>query len=218
MSSKKGKSSLENDSARLKESRLQKITQLDEAISNLEKSLQQCRTHESQRVLLDSVSLGLYEEIDKLSKKAPAERLTDLALKQSNDIIRETKQLIDIDPYIQRLEEFVPAGDNPEHRDAVIVLRQIRQGLERYHNQLDSQIKLSRTRLNDAKGIKLVIQLSLENDDNIKAQDLQEYGVHISSEWFSEEYPRNFKFTMLERINIPEYFMGAVKRDHTKTE
>ena len=66
-----------------------------------------------------------------LTKKAPAESVTDLALNQINDVIRDVKELLQDDPYIQQLVEFIPAGDNPELRDALLVIGQIRQGLKR---------------------------------------------------------------------------------------
>jgi hypothetical protein len=78
--------------------------------------------------LLKSVSSGLYDELDKLCKKSPAEPITDLALTSVNEVIKETKQLIQNDIYIQRISEFIPAGDNPQLRDAVMVMRQITQG------------------------------------------------------------------------------------------
>jgi malonyl CoA-acyl carrier protein transacylase len=186
--------------------RTEQQAQIGEAIATLEARLQQCRQNQrKQLTLLDSVSLGLYTEIDKLAKKAPAEPVTDLALEQINDVIRETKQLVESDPYIQRLNEFVAAGDNPQHRDAVIVLRQIRQGLERFRIELDSLIELLSNRLKDAKHIQVAIQLYLTGVSPDK-DVLQEYGVYIASEWVSRTYPHSFNFTRLDRTNIREYF------------
>src|SRR5207244_5124813 len=112
--------------------------------------------------LLQSVSLGLYDEMDKLAKKAGADQVTDLALEQVNDFIRDAKALMTEDAYIQRYKEFVPAGDNPEYRDVVVVMRQLRQGLER----LDTNVSLLQARwkvpLADAKGVRVAVQLMLE--------------------------------------------------------
>lgn len=182
---------------------------MEEAITTLSNRLKQCIQNQKQLILLDSVSLGLYTEIDKLSKKAPAESVTDLALEQMNDVIRETKELIDSDPYIQRLNEFVAAGDNPQHRDAVIVLRQIRQGLERFRSQLDSLIGLLSSRLKDAKGIHIAIQLDLAYGSPIEHETLKQYGADLSQEWLSYGYPKTFNLTKLGSTNIKEYFNEA---------
>jgi poly-D-alanine transfer protein DltD len=83
------------------------------------------------KLLLSEVE-GLYEEMDKLAKKAPNEPMTALQLKIINSFIRKSKKLMSGDTIIDEVEVFVSAGDNPEYRDAVTVLRQVRQGLDRY--------------------------------------------------------------------------------------
>jgi hypothetical protein len=75
---------------------------------------------------------GLYEELDKIYKKAPEEQISNLTLDNVNNLIKDTKQMIEEDPYIDRIKEFVPAGDNPEYRDVIMVLRQLRQGMDRF--------------------------------------------------------------------------------------
>jgi poly-D-alanine transfer protein DltD len=82
--------------------------------------------------MLQSELTGLYDEMDKLAKKAPNEPITDLQLKILNSFIRKAKYLLSKDTIINEVEIFVAAGNNPEYRDVVTVLRQIRQGLERY--------------------------------------------------------------------------------------
>jgi hypothetical protein len=82
--------------------------------------------------MLFSEMTGLYDEMDKLAKKAPNEPVTNLQLKVLNSFIKKAKHLLSGDTIINEVEVFVAAGDNPEYRDAVTVLRQIRQGLERF--------------------------------------------------------------------------------------
>jgi hypothetical protein len=75
---------------------------------------------------------GLYEELDKIYKKAPEEQISELTVENVNQLIKDSKEIITEDPYIERIKQFVPAGDNPEYRDAIIVLKQLRQGLDRF--------------------------------------------------------------------------------------
>jgi hypothetical protein len=82
--------------------------------------------------MLVSEVTGLYDEMDKLAKKAPNEPVTTLQLKIINGFISKSKRLLSGDTIVDEVEVFVAAGDNPEYRDAVTVLRQIRQGLERF--------------------------------------------------------------------------------------
>ena len=64
---------------------------------------------------LKSFTAGLYDEMDKLSKKAPSATVSDLGLNRVNRAIKQAKDLMGaFDVYAAELAEFVPAGDNPE--------------------------------------------------------------------------------------------------------
>jgi len=79
--------------------------------------------------------------MDKLAKKAPSAAVSDLAMNRVNRAIKQAKELIGpFDIYAAELAEFVPAGENPEVRDALLVLREITQALQR----VDEKFKLGR--------------------------------------------------------------------------
>jgi len=86
---------------------------------------------EAQWRLFASELKGLYEEANKLSKKGPATRISDLELSSVNNIIGLVRKFLKGDPFIDRLAEFVPAGENPEYREVVLILRQLIQGMNR---------------------------------------------------------------------------------------
>ena len=90
--------------------------------------------------VLQSEIAGLYDEMDKLAKKAPNEPVTNLQLKIVNSFIRKAKLLLTGDNIIDEVEIFVSAGDNPEYRDVVTVLRQVRQGLERFKRSEERRV------------------------------------------------------------------------------
>jgi hypothetical protein len=96
---------------------------------------QQAQAFKNQWMLLASELEGIYIEIDKLSKKSPAARVSDLELAGINDLVNLVKQLLQSDPFIDKLKPFVPAGENPEYREGLIVLRQMIQGMNRYAPQ-----------------------------------------------------------------------------------
>jgi hypothetical protein len=85
--------------------------------------------------LLKSELDGIYEEIDKLCKKAPREPASDLQTKVVNRLIKRNKRFLVGDSMIDEMSSFIPAGDNPEYRDVLTVLRQLRQGLSRFHEK-----------------------------------------------------------------------------------
>ncbi len=82
--------------------------------------------------MIKSDLIGLYEEVDKLVKTLPKEPITPLQLKIANDLLGKAKALLSGDTTIDQIEIFVDAEMLPEYRDVIIVLRQIRQGLERF--------------------------------------------------------------------------------------
>src|SRR5438132_13030626 len=75
---------------------------------------------------------GLYVQFDKLTKKAPGDHLTELALETVNDAIRDSKTLLRGDPYVDRVKEFDPAGETPQNSDVLLVLSTLRTALERF--------------------------------------------------------------------------------------
>ncbi|MBD1870242.1 hypothetical protein H6F95_23710 [Cyanobacteria bacterium FACHB-471] len=187
--------------------RKQQLLEIQNVIAVIEPRLQRVVEYQkSQLNLLESVSLGLYDEIDKLSKKAPVEPVTDLVLEQMNEVIRETKELVANDPYVQRLQEFVPAGDNPQQRDAVVVMRQVRQGLARFRQQLDPLTKQLGGYLTDAKVIEKALRIYLEGHELVSYEKLRSCNLDVSNEWLTHGYPQNFDFRKLDEIDITAYF------------
>jgi hypothetical protein len=86
----------------------------------------------ARHIALSSYVDGLYVEVDKVAKKSPRDELSDLAVQRVNRAIRDAKSILDgFDEYVSDLAEFVPAGDNPEARDAVLVLSEIKAALSR---------------------------------------------------------------------------------------
>ena len=161
----------------------------------------------SQHKLLSSVSLGLYEEVDKLAKKAPAEPVTDLVLTQVNDVIREIKGLVKDDPYVQRLQEFVPAGDNQEQRDFVVVLRQLRQGLQRFEEAITPKITDFSNKLEEATTIKLALRIFIDGKRQVSPDDIDKFSFGHSDIWFSGHFgDEHFNWDRLDKIDFETYF------------
>lgn len=207
MARKRSDSNNTSETARVRQLRSEQLKQVREVIAASDAQLKEVYKEYSDKLsLLESVSHGLYEEVDKLSKKSPGMPITDLVLTQLNDIIKETKQLAKDDPYVKRLNEFVSAGDNPEQRDAVVMLRQVRQGLERYKQQLNPLISKLKGRLNEAKAIEIALRALLEENVHMKKDEFSKHGAHLDSIWFNDEYPYYFNSRRLDAIDIPSYF------------
>lgn len=181
--------------------------------TTLEEKLQQCEENARQYQLLKSVVEGLYVEIDKLTKKAPAELVTELALEQINNVIKDTKDLMQDDPYIQNLKEFVPAGDMPQLRDTLIVLGQVKQGLSRASGHWNTKDIIDK--LKEARTVKLAIEYNLEGKNSYSIIQEIKNSKSINSyelpKWVikdSYNQPETFNFKLLDTIEIQQYFMS----------
>lgn len=110
----------------------------EEAMERAREVAEQERHEEDSRQqyeILTTVADSLYDELDKLTKKAPKETVTDLALEKVNELIRDTKAFLNSDPYLKGIVLFEAAGDNPEYRDALLVVGQLRAALRRYRSR-----------------------------------------------------------------------------------
>ena len=187
--------------------RQEQLEQVRGIAADLKQRLQAYYSDSKKLSLLQSVAAGLYDEADKLSKKAPAESASDLMLEQVNDIIRETRELLQGDVYVQRLREFVPAGNNPELRDVVVVLRQIRQGMERFRTKLTDFEGKARSLISQADTIILAIEYQLANQESPGKKYISELLGHTPDNWFKYVFGDNvFNFEKLDRTNIIDYF------------
>lgn len=83
---------------------------------------------------LVNVTDGLYDEVDKLARKWPSMAATDRTVARINKCLAAIRQLFagEDDDFIDGLEEIVPAGDPPEYRDLVMILREAKDALARF--------------------------------------------------------------------------------------
>ena len=214
-----------NSTKELTQKRTKQLDQISEVILSLESSQLTNQSHHEKFEALDSVSVGIYDEIDKLTKKKPIEAATEIMVEQVNDIISETQTFITDDPYIKKLKVFVPAGDLPEVRDVLFVLRQVRQGMERVGKKLNQEKQEVDKLMLEAKVIKIALQIFRQNcpdedypddedyfygeDIQIKTEDIQRMsGLKVPDKWktIGSLSNRIFNFEQLDYIGIENYF------------
>ena len=206
MANQRGAGSRAQQEAELNQRRTEQLERIRGIRETLGSRFRNEQEREQTWRVLDSVSQGLYDEMDKLSKKAPADTVTDRALRQVNDVIKESKDLLPDDGWIQRLNAFVPAGDNPQHRDVVLDLRQVRQGLERNKGLIDARIRKLSTLSVDASGIQVALEMFLSGDSSIDKSSLKKRGVSMHDDWMDAQYPHMFDFERLDGMELQDHF------------
>jgi hypothetical protein len=90
---------------------------------------------------LESVVRALYMEVDKISHRWPTMPITHLTLEKTNKSIAAVRDLLknEGDDFAEDIAEIIPAGDLPETRDTVLILRQVQAALNRFEGKYQSE-------------------------------------------------------------------------------
>jgi hypothetical protein len=177
---------------------------------------------------LDSHLRGFYQEIDKLAKGKTLLVVTDLVVEQANAIIRDAKTLIQGDPYLDRVKEFVPAGDNPVYPDVLLVARTVQQSLQRNERGLSPRSAAANSRLLEAQTICVALECFLEEEEEeeeeeryvSKEQVEERLDDSIEDDWFKEYDDGNeyFDFDRLDRLNLQSYLSSYNDEEEEQDE
>jgi hypothetical protein len=154
-------------------------------------ALQQAQTNARARALaltaLASHTDGFYDEIDKLAKGKALFAATDLAVQQVNDIIKDAKGIIAGDPHLDRVKEFVPAGDNPVYPDILLVTRAIQQCLSRCAKDIENAEKESAKALRAGRTVAAGLKCWIEKGQQPTKDDVEtQMGSKPLESWFYE--------------------------------
>lgn len=140
--------SAEESAQKRKQKREEKKQRMDEERKRAEaqkhekqERLKIIQEQQIQLELLETFHTPLYNEIDKLNKKAPKEQISDYTLTKINEHIEGVKALLPDDPYLSKIHPFEAAGDNPEYRDVALALAEIGASLKRFKKELSAEKK-----------------------------------------------------------------------------
>ncbi len=190
--------------------------ELEDVLPALSKRLQDLKNAQKQTQLLKSVGGALYGEMDKLSKKAPAEEVTELGLGEVNNFIGQVKALGKDDPFILRLKEFVAAGEQPQNRDVVLVLKLALQGLDRISESASPLIRSAAEKVREANAVELALDYYLEHQQIADQGAFEANDVELPDGW--ETYDHKFDYDRLDRTNISTYFSNEFKEPDEETD
>lgn len=150
------------------ELRGRRLAQLEDArvvVGTLEEMRRELRERSRRRSDLADHLDGFYEEVDKLAKGKAMLEVTPLILAGANQIISDAKEIVTSDTYLDRVKEFVPAGNNPVYPDVVVALRTVRQTLERAARRFQSSGARIKSELDEATTVSVGLELYLEANE-----------------------------------------------------
>jgi hypothetical protein len=174
---------------------------------------------------LSSHSKGFYDEIDKLTKGKALVAVTDMTVGLANDIIEDAKKIIKNDPHLDRIKEFVPAGDNPVYPDVLIVIRSVRESLDRHRRQQEDALNRLRAQVQTGRTVIGALQFFLNDEADVEPhekefpseEDITEYvDGEISDSCFTkylDSQDKYFDFEKLDSESVEEYLSLSREMD-----
>jgi hypothetical protein len=123
--------------AELQAAKRAKAEEREAAVREAAAHAQRLTESEDRYEQLNSVAGGLYEELDKQARKWPTMPVTARTVERVNKLLAAVRALLadEGDDFVNDLEGIVPAGDPPEARDVVVLLREIRDALGRFRSR-----------------------------------------------------------------------------------
>ncbi len=158
--------------------------------------------------------MGFYDEISRLAKGRTLVEATSLVVEQANDIIRDAKQIVENDVYLDRIKEFVPAGNNPVYPDVLVVSRAVRQSLHRCGIELKRREGHALSTLTRARTVVGALECFLSDEENGEFGLKNEVARYVSGEkddscfeWYEVADGRElcFDFESLDSESVEEY-------------
>lgn len=207
----------------LRDRRKKKLEIANSAISRLQGEFRTVNKLVLRRDALVSHLEGFYQEIDKLTKGKTLLPVTPLMVEQANDIIRDAKEFVTGDTYLDRIKEFVPAGDNPLYPDVLVVMRGVRGSLKRGERQLKERRSHFVHLLTEARTISVALRLNVIDGEEAVLKEHVEERLEkgaVADVWFSEndDGDESFDFDDLDTRDIDSYLSRSADDDSPQND
>jgi hypothetical protein len=172
----------------LRQRRLAKLQAVEPVVQEAEKALQLVRERIRRRNALADHLQAFYAEVDKLAKGNRQLEATDLAVEQANAIIRDAKEMVSGDFYLERVKEFVPAGENPVYPDVLMVAATVQAAVRRAEAALAGEETRLHERWQNARTIAAAARLILDGSEQpLKAEVADALGDKPAGWWFYKD-------------------------------
>jgi hypothetical protein len=126
-----------------------------------------------------------YGEVDKLAKGNRQIEATALTVEQANEIIRDAKAVVTGDVYLDRVKEFVPAGENPVYPDVLMVAATVQAAVRRAEPVLAGEEARLHETWHNARTIAAAARLILESGEQpLKTEVEDALGEKPATQWF----------------------------------
>ena len=205
----------ERQEREIRDKRADQLRRAEQQLEALEGEVRTAREHKARHQALSDHLIGFYDEVDKLAKGKALMEATTLIVEQINDVIRDAKSIINDDPYLDRVKEFVPAGDNPVYPDVLLVARSVRQCLGRTEKGFGEREKRAVKARRQARTIVAALRHFDEHHGRPSKGDVEErLGASAPEEWLFEDNDGDsyFDFARLDELDASGGLAGSGQR------
>jgi hypothetical protein len=152
---------------------------------------------------------GFYDEVDKLTKGKSLIPVTDLTVVRINEVIGDAKNIVSGDAYLDRVKEFVPAGDNPVYPDVLMTARVVSDCLQRFGERLKHDRSVISGKLNETWTIQIALELYGQGTNSPRKELVERHlGDKTFYGWFHFDAvtgAHQFDFEGLDERNLESY-------------
>lgn len=210
---------------KLRARRTQQLENARTVVGKIEKEVRINQRTGDRCEALSSHASGIYDEVNKLAKGRTILEATDLLVVQVNDIIRDAKAIIKGDVYLNRVKEFVPAGNNPTYPDVLVIVRVVRESLHRCAKKLRTQKERLPQKLSRPRTVVGALECFLsgaENGEYALKDDVRAYvDGDVDDSCFArgeddDAYYYYFDFDKLDAKTLEEYL--SIKTEDNSSE
>jgi len=225
------KANAQRKKAELRERRTQQFSESRGITEQLEKDLKTRRANLRLCNELLHHSNGFYEEVNKLARGKTAFPATPLVRQNANDIIQDAKKLIKAkeEVHMDRIKEFVPAGDEPPYPDVLLIIRSVRDCLKRHRKKYLARSVALQRKLTAAATVAGALEYFL-NDEEASEEEkecptkeaVQEYtGGKVNDSCFTpysdDDTSYYFDLAKLDSMTVQEYLSTIESDDEDDT-
>jgi hypothetical protein len=180
------------------------------AVNRLQDSARALKALCRKRDALASHLEGFYKEIDKLTKSKALVEVSPLMVEQANEVIGDAKGIVTGDIYLDRIKQFVPAGNNPQFQDVLVAMRGVLQCLERCAKEFEAR----RNRISDrllkanttAAALELILGSGVDKEPTQNEVVASIRGAQVSESLFHGGYgTKHFDLDMIDSCDLEAF-------------
>ena len=141
--------------------------------------------------------------------------VAELMVTQINNAIADAKQLISDDIYLDRVKQFVSAGDPPTYSEVLLVTKTVEEVLNRHAAEFKDRSNAISRKLKEAWTIESGIECSIDDLENVVLREsVEERMDGPDANWFFEDQDGEelFDLERLDNLDLDAHF-ATVEED-----